>query len=58
MHFVHRQATSEVFWDVMMWTDDPDYVPTDEDYLDSQPLVLIENPGDFNGDSAMRAIVE
>jgi len=27
-----RQGTSAIFWDVFMWTDNPDYVPTDEDY--------------------------
>ena len=32
MYIFHRQGTSLVFWDVFMWTDDPDYVPTDEDY--------------------------
>ena len=32
MYIFHRQGNSLVFWDVFMWTDDPDYVPTDEDY--------------------------
>ena len=30
MVFLARQ--SGALWDVLMWTDDPDYVPTDEDY--------------------------
>lgn len=51
MHIVHRQAEPEVFWDVMMWTDDPQYVPIDEDYLASEPFVAIDLPGDFNDDS-------
>lgn len=50
MHIVHRQAEPEVFWDVMMWTDDPLYVPTDEDYMESEPFVPIDLPGDFDGD--------
>ena len=34
-----RQANSTVFWDVFMWTDNPDYVPTDEDYLNARIFV-------------------
>ena len=32
MYIFHRQGDNTVFWDVFMWTDDPDYVPTDNDY--------------------------
>ncbi len=32
MYIYHRQGDSTVFWDVFMWTDDPGYVPTDNDY--------------------------
>ncbi len=32
MYILHRQGNDTVFWDVFMWTDDADYVPTDEDY--------------------------
>ena len=32
MYIFHRQGNEIVFWDVFLWTDDPDYVPTDEDY--------------------------
>ncbi len=48
MHIVHRQGNDTVSWDVMMWSDSPDYVPTDDDYINS--LVPVENPGDFNDD--------
>jgi hypothetical protein len=33
MYIFRREGTNAtVFWDVFMWTDDPDYVPTDDDY--------------------------
>jgi len=32
MYIFHRGGDNSVFWDVFMWTDSPDYVPTDEDY--------------------------
>ncbi len=32
MYIFHRQGNSTVFWDVFVWADDPDYVPTDDDY--------------------------
>ena len=32
MHIFHRQGSDTVFWDVFVWTDDPGYRPTDEDY--------------------------
>ena len=33
MYVLNRQ--SGAIWDVFMWTDDPDYVPTDDDYLNA-----------------------
>jgi len=36
MYIYHRQGDSTVFWDVFVWTDDPDYVPTDNDYRQAQ----------------------
>ncbi len=32
MYIFHRQGNDAVFWDVFVWSDDPGYVPTDEDY--------------------------
>ena len=33
MYIFRREGTNAtVFWDVFMWTDDPDYRPTDDDY--------------------------
>jgi hypothetical protein len=47
MYIFHRQGDSTVFWDVFMWTDDPDYVPTDDDYRNAKvPLPgTAVNPG-------------
>ncbi|MFB0555713.1 MAG: LamG domain-containing protein [Phycisphaerae bacterium] len=36
MYILHRQGNDTVFWDVFMWTDSPDYVPTDEDYQNAR----------------------
>ncbi len=36
MYIYHRQGNNTVFWDVWVWTDDPDYVPTDEDYINAK----------------------
>ena len=33
MYIFRREGpNATVFWDVFMWTDDPDYIPTDDDY--------------------------
>jgi len=32
MYIFDRSGNRTVFWDVFMWTDDPDYEPTDADY--------------------------
>jgi hypothetical protein len=32
MYIFDRQGNDTVFWDVFVWTDDPGYRPTDEDY--------------------------
>ncbi|MCF7975139.1 MAG: discoidin domain-containing protein, partial [Phycisphaerae bacterium] len=37
MYIISREAGAR--WDVFMWTDDPDYVPTDEDYLNAKAPV-------------------
>ncbi|MHC4569618.1 MAG: right-handed parallel beta-helix repeat-containing protein, partial [Planctomycetota bacterium] len=51
MYIYHRQGNNTVFWDVFMWTDDPDYVPTDEDYQNA--LIFVpgpaSNPSPANG---------
>ena len=38
MYIFHRQGNDTVFWDVFMWTDSADYVPTDDDYNNAQVL--------------------
>ncbi|UCD51749.1 MAG: discoidin domain-containing protein, partial [Phycisphaerales bacterium] len=38
MYFISRESGAR--WDVLMWTDDPDYVPTDEDYMNAEAPVL------------------
>ncbi|MHC4509822.1 MAG: right-handed parallel beta-helix repeat-containing protein [Planctomycetota bacterium] len=51
MYIYHRQGNATVFWDVFMWTDNPDYVPTDEDYQNA--LIFVpgpaSNPSPANG---------
>ncbi|HUU17642.1 MAG TPA: hypothetical protein VMW72_10870 [Sedimentisphaerales bacterium] len=51
MYIYHRQGDSTVFWDVFMWTDDPDYVPTDNDYRNAQvvPPSMAYKPVPPNG---------
>jgi hypothetical protein len=39
MYIYHRQGDNSVFWDVFVWTDDPDYVPTDNDYLNATAVL-------------------
>ncbi|MFQ6035968.1 MAG: LamG-like jellyroll fold domain-containing protein [Sedimentisphaerales bacterium] len=39
MYILARQ--SGAIWDVFMWTDDPDYVPTDEDYINA--VIFVPN---------------
>jgi hypothetical protein len=36
MYIYHRQGDTTVFWDVFMWSSDPDYVPTDDDYINAE----------------------
>lgn len=47
MHFYHRQGGSSLKLDVVMWTNDPDYVPTDGDYLSalSLPACVMQKNG-------------
>ncbi|MCP4262187.1 MAG: discoidin domain-containing protein [Planctomycetes bacterium] len=39
MYIYHRQGNNSVFWDVFLWTDDPDYVPTDDDYRNAKVVL-------------------
>ena len=50
MYIVPRQGNATVFWDVFMWTDSPDYVPTDEDYQNAKRFVpgAASNPSPAN----------
>ena len=38
MYIFHRQGNDTVFWDVFMWTDDPNYVPNDNDYQNAKEV--------------------
>ena len=38
MYIFHRQGNETVYWDVFMWTDRADYVPTDDDYNNARPV--------------------
>ena len=51
MYVFHRQGDATVFWDVFVWTDDPDYQPTDDDYRNATALVpgTAFNPGPGGG---------
>ncbi len=51
MYIYHRQGNATVFWDVFMWTDNPEYVPTDEDYQNALIFVpgIASNPSPANG---------
>ena len=53
MYIYDRQGNSTVIWDVFMWTDNPDYVPTDEDYRNA--LTFVAGPA-FNASPANQAI--
>jgi len=39
MYIYHRQGDNTVFWDVFLWTDDPSYVPTDDDYRNAKVVL-------------------
>jgi hypothetical protein len=39
MYIYHRQGNNTVFWDVFLWTDDPGYVPTDDDYRNAKAVL-------------------
>jgi hypothetical protein len=55
MHIFHRQGNDAVFWDVFVWSDDPGYVPTDDDYINAITFV----PGTaFNPIPADEAVIE
>ncbi|MHC4487082.1 MAG: discoidin domain-containing protein [Planctomycetota bacterium] len=50
MYIIHRRGNNTVFWDVFMWTDNPDYVPTDADYRNAErpSAGAATNPGPAN----------
>ncbi|MHC4489902.1 MAG: discoidin domain-containing protein, partial [Planctomycetota bacterium] len=50
MYIIHRKGNNTVFWDVFMWTDNPDYVPTDADYRNAErpSAGAATNPGPAN----------
>ena len=45
MYMYHRQGNDTRIMDVFMWTDDPDYVPTDADYESASPVAPVEPAG-------------
>ena len=47
MYIFHRQGSDTGFWDVFVWTDDPGYRPTDEDYRNATIFL----PGKANNPS-------
>jgi len=51
MYIFHRQGNNTVFWDVFMWADRSNYVPTDEDYRNAKIFVpsTASNPSPANG---------
>jgi len=51
MYSFDRSGNNSVFWDVFMWTDDPDYEPTDADYENAAVPTLggASNPSPSGG---------
>jgi len=51
MYIFHRQGNDTVFWDVFVWTDSPDYVPTDADYQNATAVLpdTVANPSPASG---------
>jgi len=45
MHIYHRQGNDTKIVDVLMWADSPDYVPTDDDYNNTQLATAVEPAG-------------
>jgi len=45
MYIFHRQGDATVFWDVFVWADKADYVPTDADYQSAQLGTPVEPAG-------------
>ncbi len=45
MYMFHRQGNNTRLMDVFMWTDNPDYVPTDDDYRGAQQATPVEPAG-------------
>ena len=46
MYILHRQGNENVFWDVFVWADRLDYMPTDDDYLGAVGITQAVQPGD------------
>jgi hypothetical protein len=44
MFLFRRSGNATVFWDVFLWTDDPGYVPSDDDYVSATPINIPEPP--------------
>ena len=38
MMIFYRQSDTTDFWDVFMWSSDPQYTPTDDDYTNAKPM--------------------
>ena len=51
MYIFHRQGNDTVFWDAFVWTDSPDYVPTDADYQNATAVLpdTVTNPSPASG---------
>jgi hypothetical protein len=51
MYIFHRQGNNTIFWDVFLWTDSPDYQPTDADYQNAIALLpdTARNPSPSSG---------
>jgi hypothetical protein len=45
MYIFHRQGNDTVFWDVFMWTDSADYVPSDDDYRAAEASAAVKPAG-------------
>ena len=55
MYIFDRQGNETVFWDVFVWADSPNYVPTDEDY---ENAIIAPRGRAFNPSPADEALYE
>jgi len=44
MYIFHRQGNNTVFWDVFMWTDKSNYMPSDKDYTNATEMKAGQEP--------------